>query len=120
MISNNLLLFFSTFNFTIPWLSCLAIIILLVASFILYIIPLRYLVLAYGINKFTKKFRKPPGYIDNIELLDFLSRVPSRREVCQYYPLKYEPNTNDSTAKTQRNTPGTKKLNEIKKKYNKK
>lgn len=29
-----------------------------------------------GINKFTKKLRKP-NYISNNEVLDFLSRVPS-------------------------------------------
>ena len=34
-----------------------------------------------GINKFTKKFRKPQNYIDNNELLDYLSRLPSKTEL---------------------------------------
>lgn len=33
-----------------------------------------------GINKFSKKLRNP-HYIDNNELLDFFSRVPSDKEV---------------------------------------
>jgi len=42
-------------------------------------------VLAFVINKFTKRFRKPKGYIDNNELVDFLSRLPSDPElVCVF------------------------------------
>lgn len=37
-----------------------------------------------GINKFTKKFRKPPGFVDSIEVLDFLSRVPSKKELFKF------------------------------------
>lgn len=33
-----------------------------------------------GINKFTKKIRKPNA-VDNNELMDFLSRIPSDIEV---------------------------------------
>jgi hypothetical protein len=47
----------------------------------LYYIPLRYLVLAFVINKFTKRFRKPKDYVDNNELADFLSRLPSDPEL---------------------------------------
>lgn len=72
---------YSVFNFTVPWLSFLAIIILALVSIILYYIPLRYLVLAFITNKFTKRFRKPKGYIDNNELADFLSRLPSDPEL---------------------------------------
>ncbi|ETE71807.1 Multiple C2 and transmembrane domain-containing protein 1, partial [Ophiophagus hannah] len=66
----------NTFNWTIPFLSWLAIVALCVFTVILYFIPLRYIVLVWGINKFTKKLRSPYA-IDNNELLDFLSRVPS-------------------------------------------
>uniref|UniRef100_A0A8D2JEX2 Multiple C2 and transmembrane domain-containing protein 1 n=1 Tax=Varanus komodoensis TaxID=61221 RepID=A0A8D2JEX2_VARKO len=66
----------NTFNWTVPFLSWLGIVALSVFTVILYFIPLRYIVLVWGINKFTKKLRSPYA-IDNNELLDFLSRVPS-------------------------------------------
>lgn len=40
--------FFSTFNWTVPFLSCLAITVLCAAAVLLYFIPLRYIVLAWG------------------------------------------------------------------------
>uniref|UniRef100_A0A3P9C8P8 Multiple C2 and transmembrane domain containing 1 n=1 Tax=Maylandia zebra TaxID=106582 RepID=A0A3P9C8P8_9CICH len=70
----------NTFNWTVPFLSWLAIVALGVATIILYFIPLRYILLAWGVNKFTKKLRDPYT-IDNNELLDFLSRVPSDVQV---------------------------------------
>ncbi|CAF1174131.1 unnamed protein product [Rotaria sp. Silwood1] len=78
----------NVFNFTVPWLSILAIVVLTIVSIIVYHIPLRYLVLAFIINKFTKRFRKPKGYIDNNELADFISRLPSDPELLQYRELK--------------------------------
>ncbi|XP_038164937.1 multiple C2 and transmembrane domain-containing protein 1-like isoform X1 [Cyprinodon tularosa] len=80
----------NTFNWTVPFLSSLAIAALCLATFLLYLIPLRYLVLAWGVNKFTKKLRDPYR-IDNNELLDFLSRVPSDVQMMQYYDLKMDP-----------------------------
>ncbi|XP_033035007.1 multiple C2 and transmembrane domain-containing protein 1 isoform X7 [Trachypithecus francoisi] len=80
----------NTFNWTVPFLSWLAIIALCVFTVILYCIPLRYIVLVWGINKFTKKLRSPYA-IDNNELLDFLSRVPSDVQVVQYQELKPDP-----------------------------
>ncbi|XP_055087906.1 multiple C2 and transmembrane domain-containing protein 1 isoform X1 [Periophthalmus magnuspinnatus] len=80
----------NTINWTVPFLSWLAITALCFATILLYLIPLRYLVLAWGINKFTKKLRDP-YMIDNNELLDFLSRVPSDVQVMQYRELKVEP-----------------------------
>ncbi|XP_055243131.1 multiple C2 and transmembrane domain-containing protein 1 isoform X10 [Gorilla gorilla gorilla] len=73
----------NTFNWTVPFLSWLAIVALCVFTAILYCIPLRYIVLIWGINKFTKKLRSPYA-IDNNELLDFLSRVPSDVQVVQF------------------------------------
>ncbi|XP_047674026.1 multiple C2 and transmembrane domain-containing protein 1 isoform X3 [Tachysurus fulvidraco] len=70
----------NTFKWTVPFLSWLAIVALCVATLIVYFIPLRYIVLAWGVNKFTKKLRAPYN-IDNNELLDFLSRVPSDVQV---------------------------------------
>ncbi|XP_060026505.1 multiple C2 and transmembrane domain-containing protein 2 isoform X3 [Lagenorhynchus albirostris] len=77
----------NTFNWTVPFLSFLACLILAVATITLYFIPLRYIILIWGINKFTKKFRNPYA-IDNNELLDFLSRVPSDVQKVQYAELK--------------------------------
>ncbi|XP_077901127.1 multiple C2 and transmembrane domain-containing protein 1 isoform X4 [Ictidomys tridecemlineatus] len=80
----------NTFNWTVPFLSWLAIVALCVFTIILYFVPLRYIVLVWGINKFTKKLRSPYA-IDNNELLDFLSRVPSDVQVVQYQELKPDP-----------------------------
>ncbi|XP_071503823.1 multiple C2 and transmembrane domain-containing protein 1-like [Diadema antillarum] len=88
----------NTFNFTVPWLSFLAIIVLIVATIILYFIPLRYLILAWGINKFTKKIRKPHA-IPNNELLDFLSRIPSDTQLKQYRELRPDMTRTDSPKK---------------------
>ncbi|XP_048093001.1 multiple C2 and transmembrane domain-containing protein 1 isoform X2 [Alosa alosa] len=93
----------NTFNWTVPFLSWLAIVALCVATFVVYFIPLRYLVLAWGVNKFTKKLRDPYT-IDNNELLDFLSRVPSDVQVVQYRELKPEPG--HSPNKRKKNNPG--------------
>ncbi|XP_063336076.1 multiple C2 and transmembrane domain-containing protein 2-like isoform X3 [Pelmatolapia mariae] len=66
----------NTFNWTMPFLSALALLVFITAAIITYFIPIRYIVLIWGINKFTKKLRNPYS-IDNNEVLDFLSRVPS-------------------------------------------
>ncbi|XP_054875371.1 multiple C2 and transmembrane domain-containing protein 1 isoform X3 [Amphiprion ocellaris] len=85
----------NTVNWTVPFLSWLAITALCFATFLLYLIPLRYLVLAWGVNKFTKKLRNPYA-IDNNELLDFLSRVPSDVQVMQYRELRVDPGQSPS------------------------
>ncbi|GAB1292209.1 Multiple C2 and transmembrane domain-containing protein 2 [Apodemus speciosus] len=77
----------NVFNWTVPFLSLLACLILAITTVVLYFIPLRYIILLWGINKFTKKLRNPYS-IDNNELLDFLSRVPSDIQKVQYAELK--------------------------------
>lgn len=69
----------NTFTFKIPFLSYLMMFCLTVATILLYFVPLRYIILAWGINKFTKKIRSPNA-IDNNELIDFLSRVPDNSQ----------------------------------------
>ncbi|XP_059406130.1 multiple C2 and transmembrane domain-containing protein 1-like isoform X4 [Carassius carassius] len=93
----------NTFNWTVPFLSCMTIVALCAATLVVYFIPLRYIVLAWGVNKFTKKLRDPYS-IDNNELLDFLSRVPSDVQVMQYRELKVEPS--HSPNKKKKNNPG--------------
>uniref|UniRef100_A0AAY4EY33 C2 domain-containing protein n=1 Tax=Denticeps clupeoides TaxID=299321 RepID=A0AAY4EY33_9TELE len=73
----------NTFNWSVPFLSNLAFLMLVLVTVIMYFIPMRYIVLIWGINKFTKKLRNPYA-IDNNEILDFLTRVPSDVQKVQY------------------------------------
>lgn len=73
----------NTFNWSVPFLSGLALVIFIIAGVVTYFISIRYIILIWGINKFTKKLRKPYS-VDNNELLDFLSRVPSDVQKVQY------------------------------------
>ncbi|XP_019720963.1 multiple C2 and transmembrane domain-containing protein 2 isoform X2 [Hippocampus comes] len=75
------------FNWSVPFMSCLACLVLFVATLLLYFIPLRYIVLIWGVNKFTKKLRNPYT-IDNNELLDFLKRMPSDVQKVHYSALR--------------------------------
>uniref|UniRef100_A0A673MG98 Multiple C2 and transmembrane domain-containing protein 1-like n=1 Tax=Sinocyclocheilus rhinocerous TaxID=307959 RepID=A0A673MG98_9TELE len=93
----------NTFNWSVPFLSWLAITVLCAGSTLIYFIPLRFIVLVWGINKFIKKLRDP-YIIENNELLDFLSRVPSDVQLVQYKDLK--PETSQSPSKKRRNNPG--------------
>ncbi|XP_029980670.1 multiple C2 and transmembrane domain-containing protein 2 isoform X2 [Sphaeramia orbicularis] len=77
----------NTFNWSVPFLSCLAFFIFIIATILTYYIPLRYIVLIWGINKFTKKLRNP-YCIDNNEVLDFLTRVPSDVQKVQYSEMR--------------------------------
>ncbi|KFM81460.1 Multiple C2 and transmembrane domain-containing protein 2, partial [Stegodyphus mimosarum] len=77
----------NTFNYTVPFLSWLAFLVLVVATIVLYFIPVRYLIMAWGINKFTKKLRNPHA-VPNNEILDFISRVPDDEEKVMYRELK--------------------------------
>ncbi|KAH7728606.1 multiple C2 and transmembrane domain-containing protein 1-like protein [Aphelenchoides avenae] len=77
----------NTFNFTVPYLSYLAITVLCIATLLLYFVPLRWIVMAWGVNKFTKKLRNP-HYIENNELLDFLSRVPCDRDLRMFHEVR--------------------------------
>ncbi|XP_052757995.1 multiple C2 and transmembrane domain-containing protein isoform X5 [Galleria mellonella] len=77
-------------NFTVPYLSYLAIIMCFGAMLVLYIIPLRYLLMAWGVNKFTRKILRPHS-IPNNEVLDLLSRVPDDEILLDCRELKPHP-----------------------------
>uniref|UniRef100_A0A8K9WQA6 Multiple C2 domains, transmembrane 2b n=1 Tax=Oncorhynchus mykiss TaxID=8022 RepID=A0A8K9WQA6_ONCMY len=78
----------NTFNWSVPFLSNLAFLILVTVTVLTYFIPVRYILLVWGINKFTKKLRAPYA-IDNNEVFDFLRRVPSDvHKVSVYRRLK--------------------------------
>ncbi|XP_011632615.1 multiple C2 and transmembrane domain-containing protein isoform X4 [Pogonomyrmex barbatus] len=71
------------FNFTIPYLSYLAMILAIAGAVVLYFIPVRYLILAWGVNKFSRKILRPHS-VPNNELLDLISRVPDDEELLNY------------------------------------
>nr|CAH8833858.1 unnamed protein product [Trichobilharzia regenti] len=70
-----------------PWLTCLAVIIVLLVSLLLYLIPLRYLIVAYTIRKFTRAIRNQHRPSTTI-FLGILNRVPSRMEKIYYRELR--------------------------------
>eukprot|EP00090_Calanus_glacialis_P005273 TRINITY_DN14089_c0_g1_i1.p1 TRINITY_DN14089_c0_g1~~TRINITY_DN14089_c0_g1_i1.p1 ORF type:complete len:766 (-),score=211.93 TRINITY_DN14089_c0_g1_i1:70-2205(-) len=65
----------NTLNWTVPFLSILAVITLIVVSIILFFIPVRFIIMTAGSIKFIKNLIWP-GYVDNNEVIDFMSRVP--------------------------------------------
>ncbi|XP_033997476.1 multiple C2 and transmembrane domain-containing protein 2 isoform X1 [Trematomus bernacchii] len=75
------------FNWSVPFLSCMAFLMLFVTTALLYYIPFRYIVLIWGVNKFTKRLRNPHT-IDNNEILDFLKRVPSDVQKVQHSAIR--------------------------------
>nr|CAH0111794.1 unnamed protein product [Daphnia galeata] len=79
----------NTSNFSVPFLSYLAIILLIASCVLLYAVPLRYLILCWGVNKFTRKLFRPHS-IPNNEALDFLSRVPDDEQLADYRELRLD------------------------------
>ncbi|XP_018053592.1 PREDICTED: multiple C2 and transmembrane domain-containing protein 1 isoform X4 [Atta colombica] len=78
------------FNFTIPYLSYLAMLLAIAGAVVLYFIPVRYLILAWGVNKFSRKILRPHS-VPNNEVLDLISRVPDDEELLNYRELKPVP-----------------------------
>jgi hypothetical protein len=75
----------------VPFLSFLAMFVLVIAILLLFLVPLRWILLLWGINKFSKKLRDP-NYVDNNEVLDFLSRIPTDKEIVSlFWPLALPP-----------------------------
>ncbi|XP_011861896.1 PREDICTED: multiple C2 and transmembrane domain-containing protein 1 [Vollenhovia emeryi] len=89
------------FNFTIPYLSYLAILLVIAGAVVLYFIPVRYLILAWGVNKFSRKILRPHS-VPNNEVLDLISRVPDNEELLNYRELKPMP-----TADCERGSPSS-------------
>lgn len=88
----------NTFNFSVPYLSWLAIIILSVISLVLYFIPLRMIVMLWGVNKFSKKLIRP-NTVTNNELMDFLSRVPDDEMILDARELRLLPEPEPTPSK---------------------
>merc|ERR1712106_1179545 len=68
------------FNFSVPFLSWLAFVVVFIITIVLYFVPLRVLLILWGTNKFLKKLIKPWA-VNNNELADFISRVPDNEEL---------------------------------------
>ena len=64
----------------VPWLSWLAVILLAITTCIFYVVPLRYIILVWGLVKFTTKLRRPDA-VHHVGVLDFLARLPSNRQL---------------------------------------
>ncbi|CAG9782990.1 unnamed protein product [Diatraea saccharalis] len=62
-------------RFKVPFLSYLTMILLVVSSIGFYLIPFNYMMMAFGIYKFTRKYLNPNRTLNN-DLLDFITRVP--------------------------------------------
>lgn len=71
---------YSTFNFSVPELSWLTAMLLFAAMIVLHLIPIRALLLMWGIIKFSKRIIRPHAVTNN-EVLDLLSRVPDDEEL---------------------------------------
>ncbi|XP_041974531.1 multiple C2 and transmembrane domain-containing protein-like isoform X2 [Aricia agestis] len=89
-------------NFSVPYLSYLAVLALIGAAIAFYIIPANYLFMAFGIYKFTRKFLNPDR-VPNNDILDFISRVPDNEILKEWRELKVpEPNLSRSNSMKRR------------------
>ncbi|XP_071053382.1 multiple C2 and transmembrane domain-containing protein isoform X3 [Onthophagus taurus] len=88
----------NTFNFTVPYLSWIAITLLVSAAVVLYIMPIRYLLMIWGTNKFFRRLLRPHS-VPNNELFDLISRVPDDEMLLDYRDLKILLSTTDPEAK---------------------
>ena len=70
----------SAMTWKVRWMSWLAVIMLIIGTVVLYVVPLRYVLLIWGLVKFTAKLRCPDAD-HHIGLLEFLARVPSNRQL---------------------------------------
>ncbi|CAL7935855.1 unnamed protein product [Xylocopa violacea] len=97
------------FNFTVPYLSYLAMILAILGAVVLYFIPLRYLILVWGVNKFSRKIVRPHS-VPNNELLDLISRVPDDEELLNYRELKPLPTADCEKGGAASGSPGAPNL----------
>ncbi|KAF2892234.1 hypothetical protein ILUMI_13938, partial [Ignelater luminosus] len=91
----------NTFNFTVPYLSWIAVGLLVGAGLVLYFVPIRYLLMLWGTNKFIRRIFRP-HCVPNNEVLDLLSRVPDDEMLLDYRDLKPSINTEPERRRDQR------------------
>ncbi|XP_038206263.1 multiple C2 and transmembrane domain-containing protein-like [Zerene cesonia] len=77
------------YNFSVPFVSFLAIFLIICIALIMFLIPLQYILMVWGIHKFTRKILKPNRIAHN-EILDLLSRVPDDITLHNYQEIPLE------------------------------
>ena len=86
LLKAHILLNSSTFNFSVPELSWLTACLLLIACLVLHYVPIRVLLLLWGLVKFSRRLVRPHS-VPNNEVLDLLSRVPDDEEIVSWMTL---------------------------------
>ncbi|XP_055619934.1 multiple C2 and transmembrane domain-containing protein isoform X2 [Toxorhynchites rutilus septentrionalis] len=76
----------NTFNFAVPELTWLTAFLLLIACLVLHYIPIRVLLLLWGLVKFSRRLIRPHT-VPNNEVLDLLSRIPDDEEIIMWREL---------------------------------
>ncbi|XP_058054608.1 multiple C2 and transmembrane domain-containing protein, partial [Anopheles bellator] len=76
----------NTFNFSVPELTWLTAFLLLIACLVLHYVPIRVLLLLWGLVKFSRRLFRPHT-VPNNEVLDLLSRVPDDEEIIMWREL---------------------------------
>ncbi|XP_063688692.1 multiple C2 and transmembrane domain-containing protein 1-like isoform X2 [Bolinopsis microptera] len=69
------------------FVSAMCCVILISAGCLLYYVSPRYMIIVWGLNKF-RKFYFQPNLVDNNEMVDLLSRIPSFPEIEQYRQIR--------------------------------
>ncbi|XP_073965199.1 multiple C2 and transmembrane domain-containing protein-like [Choristoneura fumiferana] len=62
-------------TFKVPFLSYVTMMLLVVMSFVVYVVPFNYLLMGLGVYKFIRKYLNPDRKLNN-DLVDFISRIP--------------------------------------------
>ncbi|XP_014300142.1 multiple C2 and transmembrane domain-containing protein isoform X2 [Microplitis demolitor] len=106
------------FNFTVPYLSYLAMILSVLGSIVLYLVPMRYLILAWGVNKFFRKILRPHS-VPNNEVLDLISRLPDDEDLLSYRELKPMPTADCEKGSTSSPSSNATSRREQRKRHNK-
>ncbi|XP_057330178.1 multiple C2 and transmembrane domain-containing protein isoform X2 [Microplitis mediator] len=106
------------FNFTVPYLSYLAMILSVLGSIVLYLVPMRYLILAWGVNKFFRKILRPHS-VPNNEVLDLISRLPDDEDLLSYRELKPMPTADCEKGSTSSPNSNATSRREQRKRHNK-
>lgn len=70
----------SIFNYSVPELTWLAVLLLVAATLVLHFVPIRVILLLWGLVKFSRRLIRP-NTVPNNEVLDLLSRVPNDEEM---------------------------------------
>ncbi|XP_037964337.2 multiple C2 and transmembrane domain-containing protein [Plutella xylostella] len=79
--------FVNLVTFKVPFLSQLAIVLLLGAALVLYVVPFNYLLIAFGVYKFTRKYLHPDRELNN-DIVDFISHLPDNDVLKDWKELK--------------------------------